>query len=193
MRFTLLDTDGAVAPLAAHRDFKRPGLALPAGGESRRGWLRANALLCVVWVSGSAQAAAAPKPATVLVFGDSLSAEYGLAPGQGCVALTEAILQAQRWPVKVINASLSGETTAGGLTRLPALLQQHHPSHVVIELGGNDALRGLPVKVAQEQLQKMVKTAQQAGAKVVLVGMMAPPNMGRRYGDAFAEIGRAHV
>ncbi len=131
-------------------------------------------------------ASATPKPATVMVFGDSLSAEYGLARGEGWVALTEARMSTLGWPVKVINASLSGETTAGALSRLPALLAQHRPTHVVIELGANDALRGLPVKVARPQLGELVKLCQQAHARVLLIGMLAPPNLGKRYGDEFA-------
>ncbi|MEY4766115.1 MAG: hypothetical protein RI907_2788 [Pseudomonadota bacterium] len=131
-------------------------------------------------------AASAPPPSTVLVMGDSLSAEFGLARGEGWVALTEARMAQQRWPVKVVNASISGETTGGGLTRLPALLTRHQPQVVVIELGANDALRGMPVTVAQAQLGKMIRASQQAGARVLLVGMLAPPNLGKRYGDAFA-------
>lgn len=131
--------------------------------------------------------AASPPPAgTLMVFGDSLSAEYGLGRGEGWVALTEARIQQRRWPVKVVNASLSGETTGGGLARLPALLAQHQPRWLVIELGANDALRGLPVKVAQQQLAEMVKLGQGAGARVLLVGMLAPPNLGKRYGESFA-------
>jgi acyl-CoA thioesterase-1 len=150
-----------------------------------------TALLCLLTLAvGPAFAAPGPvpKPATVMVFGDSLSAEYGLSRGQGWVALTEARMKGLRWPVKVVNASLSGETTAGGLSRLPALLAEHRPTHVVIELGANDALRGLSVKVAQAQLNQLVKLSQAAQARVLLVGMMAPPNMGKRYGDDFARM-----
>jgi acyl-CoA thioesterase-1 len=128
----------------------------------------------------------APQAATVMVFGDSLSAEYGLARGEGWVALTERRMQDLNWPVKVVNASLSGETTAGALSRLPALLAQHKPTHVVIELGANDALRGLPVKVARAQLGQLVRLSQDAKARVLLIGMLAPPNLGKRYGDEFA-------
>jgi acyl-CoA thioesterase I len=151
-------------------------------------WTALLSLLTLAMAPAMAAPAAVPKPATVMVFGDSLSAEYGLARGQGWVALTEARMKALNWPVKVVNASLSGETTAGGLSRLPALLAQHKPTHVVIELGANDALRGLSVKVAQDQLSQMVKLSQAARARVLLVGMMAPPNMGKRYGDDFARM-----
>ncbi len=130
--------------------------------------------------------AAKPQAATVMVFGDSLSAEYGLARGEGWVALTERRMQDLNWPVQVLNASLSGETTAGALSRLPALLAQHKPTHVVIELGANDALRGLPVKVARAQLGQLVRLCQDAKARVLLIGMLAPPNLGKRYGDEFA-------
>ncbi len=161
----------------------------------RRLWLAGVALLgSSLWVpmATSAKPASAkttmPQPATVMVLGDSLSAEYGLVRGEGWVALTEARMKALNWPVKVLNASLSGETTAGALARLPALLKQHRPTHVVIELGANDALRGLSVAVARTQLGQLVDLCQAAKARVVLVGMMAPPNLGKRYGDAFAQM-----
>ena len=131
------------------------------------------------------------KPAatqTILVLGDSLSAEYGLARGTGWVALLEARLAAQKLSTTVVNASISGDTTSGGRARLAALLQQHKPSVVVIELGGNDALRGLPLKNTEENLAWMTKAAQQAGAKVLLLGMQVPPNYGRTYGEKFAQI-----
>jgi acyl-CoA thioesterase I len=153
-------------------------------------WTALLTLLALHASPGWAAPTAVPKPAKVMVFGDSLSAEYGLARGQGWVALTEARMKTLRWPVTVVNASLSGETTAGGLSRLPALLAQHRPTHVVIELGANDALRGLSVKVAQAQLTQLVQLSQAAQAKVLLVGMMAPPNMGKRYGDDFARMYR---
>jgi acyl-CoA thioesterase-1 len=162
------------------------------GRQQRRMWLARAALLASpLWVQmASAKPASVgvttPKPATVMVLGDSLSAEYGLARGEGWVALTEARMKALNWPVKVVNASLSGETTAGALSRLPALLKQYQPTHVVIELGANDALRGLSVNVARTQLGQLVALSQAAKARVVLVGMMAPPNLGKRYGDAFA-------
>lgn len=128
--------------------------------------------------------AAAPQP-HILVVGDSLSAEYGLARGTGWVALLEHKLQREGIAAQVINASISGDTTAGGRTRLPALLAQHHPTHVIIELGGNDALRGLSLKASAENLSAMTAAAQAAGAKVLLVGMRMPPNYGRQYGEAF--------
>jgi acyl-CoA thioesterase I len=127
--------------------------------------------------------AAAP---TVLVVGDSLSAEYGLKRGSGWVALLEARLTQSKIAATVINASISGDTTSGGRSRLPALLAQHHPGIVVIELGGNDALRGLPLAMTRDNLVAMAQAARAAGAKVLIAGMQLPPNYGRKYGDEFA-------
>lgn len=124
-------------------------------------------------------------PKTVLVLGDSLSAEYGLARGAGWVALMENKLKSDKVDSTVVNASISGETTSGGRTRLPALLTQHKPALVVIELGANDGLRGLPVPAAEANLRAMVTMAQKADARVTLVGMRMPPNYGRAYTDSF--------
>lgn len=131
--------------------------------------------------SGSAYSA----PKTVLVVGDSLSAEYGIARGAGWVALLEQKLKAERIPARVVNASISGETTIGGRTRLPALLDQHKPNIVVLELGANDGLRGLPVASAESNLRAMVDMANKKNAKVMLVGMRMPPNYGRAYTESF--------
>lgn len=131
-------------------------------------------------------ATTAATTSTILVMGDSLSAEYGLARGTGWVALLEKRLQAEKANAQVVNASISGETTAGGVTRLPALLAQHHPNVVVIELGANDALRGFALSGTQSNLTTMVKASKAAGAKVVLVGMQVPPNFGKRYTEDFA-------
>lgn len=122
----------------------------------------------------------------ILVLGDSLSAEYGLKRGTGWVALLEIRLKAEKLDAVVVNASISGETTSGGRSRLGALLSQHRPSHVVIELGGNDALRGLPLSLTEDNLSQMTQTAQKAGASVLLAGMQVPPNYGRGYADRFA-------
>lgn len=122
----------------------------------------------------------------ILVLGDSLSAEYGLARGTGWVALLEKRLVQEKITASVVNASVSGETTSGGRSRLAALLAQHQPSVVVLELGGNDALRGLPLKNTQDNLAWMVEAAQKAGAKVLLVGMQVPPNYGTDYANRFA-------
>ncbi len=125
---------------------------------------------------------------TILVMGDSLSAEYGLARGTGWVALLEKRLQAEKISAQIVNASISGETTAGGVTRLPTLLAQHHPSLVVIELGANDALRGFALSATQSNLTTLAKASKAAGAKVVVVGMQVPPNFGKRYTEDFAAL-----
>jgi acyl-CoA thioesterase-1 len=135
-------------------------------------------------LAASASAYSAPK--TVLVLGDSLSAEYGIARGSGWVALLEQKLKQQKIDARIVNASISGETTSGGRTRLPALLQQHKPNLVVLELGANDGLRGLPVNAAEDNLRSMIALAQKNRAKVLLVGMRMPPNYGRAYTERFA-------
>jgi acyl-CoA thioesterase I len=127
----------------------------------------------------------------VLIMGDSLSAEYGLARGTGWVALLEDRLQQKKRTASVLNASISGETTAGARSRLPQLLSAHQPDVVVIELGGNDALRGLPLNGTQESLAQMARSSRAAGAKVVLVGMQVPPNYGKAYSDRFAGLFKA--
>lgn len=143
--------------------------------------------LCVLptWAQGAKPAASAQP---ILVLGDSLSAEYGLARGAGWVALLEKRLSEQKIAVTVVNASVSGDTTSGGRARLGALLAQHKPAVVVLELGANDALRGLPLKSTQENLNWMVQAAQKSGAKVVLVGMQIPPNYGSAYARQFEGI-----
>lgn len=139
--------------------------------------------------AAQAQASAPAKSApVVLVVGDSLSAEYGLRRGSGWVALTEEKLASEKLPARVVNASISGDTTSGGRSRLPALLKQHQPSVVVIELGGNDALRGLPLSMTRENLTTMVKAAKAAGARVLLLGMDMPPNYGAKYAQEFREL-----
>lgn len=137
---------------------------------------------------GPLHAAATAAARTILVLGDSLSAEYGLPRGSGWVALLEQRLAQQKIAASVINASISGDTSSGGRSRLPALLKTHRPSHVVIELGGNDALRGLPLTMTRDNLQAMARDAKAAGARVMLVGMQVPPNYGARYGQDFAAL-----
>jgi acyl-CoA thioesterase-1 len=134
-------------------------------------------------LAASASAYSAPK--TVLVLGDSLSAEYGLARGAGWVALLEQKLKAEKIDARIVNASISGETTSGGRARLPALLNQHKPQIVVIELGANDGLRGLPVAAAEANLRQMASMSQKQDAKVMLIGMRMPPNYGRAYTERF--------
>ncbi|MFI4939001.1 MAG: arylesterase [Burkholderiales bacterium] len=124
---------------------------------------------------------------TVLVLGDSISAEHGLARGTGWVALLKARLEAEKIDAVIINASIGGDTTSGGLSRLPPLLRQH-PSVVLIELGGNDGLRGLPLSATEANLRSMIAAAQKAKAKVLLVGMQLPPNYGPDYTMKFAAL-----
>ena len=151
---------------------------------------RSTALLTwgLAALGGAAQAQTAPPRAkpVVLVVGDSLSAEYGLQRGSGWVALLEQRLAREKVDVTVVNASISGDTTAGGRSRLPALLKQHAPAVVVIELGANDALRGLPLDMTERNLLAMGEAARAAGAQVLLLGMRLPPNYGRSYGEDFA-------
>ena len=141
--------------------------------------------VAAAWLMVAAAASAHSAPKTVLVLGDSLSAEYGLARGTGWVALAEKKVKDQKLDAEIVNASVSGETTSGGRSRLPALLTKHKPALVVIELGANDGLRGLPVAAAQANLKAMADTAGKSGAKVMLVGMRIPPNYGRDYSDNF--------
>ena len=125
---------------------------------------------------------------TILVFGDSLSAAYGIRSEQGWVALLAQRLQAQGYGYEIVNASVSGETTEGGLERLPRALQLHQPGIVVLELGANDALRGLPLNVTRANLGKMTELIQATGARLLLVGIRIPPNYGPRYAEQFAGI-----
>jgi acyl-CoA thioesterase-1 len=138
--------------------------------------------------SSDHQALKQTKPAIILVLGDSLSAEYGLKRGSGWVALLEIQLKTEQSSAKVINASISGDTTSGGRSRLPSLLLQHKPTHLIIELGANDALRGLPLKQSQDNLSQMTKAARTAGIKVLLIGMQVPPNYGQDYSKRFANL-----
>lgn len=129
-----------------------------------------------------------PMEPVVLIVGDSLSAEYGLQRGRGWVALLQDKLAGEHKHLRVVNASISGDTTAGGRSRLPALLKQHRPAVVVIELGGNDALRGLPLGMTRDNLTTMTRLSREAGARVLIVGMEMPPNYGARYAQEFREV-----
>ncbi|UXY54724.1 arylesterase [Pseudomonas tohonis] len=146
-----------------------------------RAWLLGSCLALMVM----AQEAAA---GTVLVVGDSISAALGLETSQGWVSLLQKRLDEEGFEHRVVNASISGDTSAGGASRLPALLGEHKPELVIIELGGNDGLRGQPPAQLQQNLAGMVERSQQAGAKVLLLGMRLPPNYGKRYTDAFARV-----
>ena len=132
--------------------------------------------------------AVAATPDTILIVGDSLSAEYGLKRGTGWVPLLEKQLSTEKIAAKVINASISGDTTSGGRSRLAALLKTHKPSVVVIELGGNDALRGLPLAMTEANLTAMTQAAKKTGAKVLLLGMQVPPNYGGAYAATFSAL-----
>lgn len=144
-------------------------------------------MACVAGANfASVHAAHAATNPVILVVGDSLSAEYGLQRGQGWVALLQARLQEEKLNATVVNASISGDTTSGGRSRLASLLGQHKPAVVIIELGGNDALRGLPVAMTRDNLQAMTRAAQSAGARVLLLGMQVPPNYGQAYAKDFA-------
>ncbi len=129
------------------------------------------------------------------MFGDSLSAAYGIAAKRGWVALLEERLQRKHPDYSVVNASISGEITSGGVSRLPRVLAQHKPAVVILQLGANDGLRGLPVAQMRKNLAAMIGMSHKAGAKVVLVGMRVPPNYGPEYTEdfaaAFAQLARA--
>jgi acyl-CoA thioesterase-1 len=158
------------------------------GDRGRRRWLGHCSALALAAAAGGSFAAPAAAPPKLLVVGDSMSAEYGLRRGAGGVALLEQRLAQEKIAASVVNASISGDTTSGGRSRLPALLAQHGPTHVVLELGGNDALRGLPLAQTQANLAEMARAARGAGAQVVIVGMQVPPNYGRQYGNDFAAL-----
>ena len=134
-----------------------------------------------------ANSASAEPPPTVLVIGDSLSAAYGMDMEQGWVHLLSEKLSDQSPGATVVNASISGDTTGGGAQRLPPLLEQHEPSVVIIELGGNDGLRAYPIKQMRANLAKMTQASLEQGAKVLLLAAEAPPNLGRRYTTLFRE------
>jgi len=160
--------------------------------RSRRAALTAGLIALLSCAAVSRGAA----PAVLLVVGDSISAAYGLPKGTGWVDLLAARIDVEHFPHRVVNASISGDTTAGGRARLPALLSQHKPAIVIIELGGNDGLRGGSVKAAKENLDAMVGAVERAGARPVLVGMRLPPNYGpaytREFDAMYGEVAKAH-
>ena len=131
---------------------------------------------------------ATPSTARILVVGDSLSSEYGIARGTGWVNLLKQSLTSAQIDTDILNASISGDTTSGGVTRLKRLLDKHHPSLVIIELGGNDALRGLPLDLTRKNLNIMASQVRSSGAQVVIVGMQIPPNYGREYTTGFKDV-----
>ena len=159
-------------------------MAAFAARASLKAWLRLLAGIALMLAAMSAYSA----PKSLLVLGDSLSAEYGLARGAGWAGLLQQRLQQNKVDATVVNASISGDTTIGGKNRLPSLLEKHKPDIVVIELGSNDALRGLQLNATQDNLQAMIDLARQHKARVLLVGMQIPPNYGADYTRRFSEM-----
>jgi acyl-CoA thioesterase I len=162
-------------------------LSQPSLRGARR-WITALALVC-------SSAAAVPAAPTILIVGDSISAGYGLPPNSGWTTLLQQRLTAEHYPHRVVNASISGDTTAGGQARLAVLLAQQRPAITVIELGGNDGLRGGSLEAMRANLDAMVVAAQKAGTRVLLVGMQLPPNYGpayvRQFNATYAEVAKA--
>lgn len=120
-----------------------------------------------------------------MIVGDSLSAEYGIVRGSGWVSLLQQKLKEHAPQYRVANASISGDTTSGGVSRTPGLIEKHQPAIFILELGANDALRGLPLDVAEKNLNRMAQAAREANAKILVIGMQIPPNFGRRYAEEF--------
>jgi acyl-CoA thioesterase-1 len=150
--------------------------------------LLSSLLSTTLWAFGSVAVAANPPQRTIIVLGDSLSAGYGIKVQQGWVHLLGQRLASEGYGYRVVNASVSGETTQGGLARLPRALESHKPAIVIVELGGNDGLRGLPLASSRANLARIIELSHAAKARVLLVGMMIPPNYGPRYGDEFREM-----
>jgi len=167
---------------------------MPSLSSSRR-LLISRLVVLVLAVASAPFVRGDPAPSTLLVVGDSISAAYGLPPGTGWVDLLAARLTAQKVPYRVVNASITGDTTAGGRARLPGLLATHKPAIVVIELGGNDGLRGGNLASTRDNLAAMVAAVQGANAKPLLVGMKLPPNYGaayvREFDALYANVARA--
>ena len=157
----------------------------------RVGFGAALATACLVFDISAANAASAasashvPSSPSIVVLGDSLSAEYGIDRDTGWVALMRKRLAQSALNYNVVNASISGETTEGGLTRLPAVLKRAHPSLVIVELGANDALRGVPIATTTDNLRRIIEASEAVGAKVVMIGMRVPPNFGPDYAEKF--------
>ena len=146
-----------------------------------RAWRITAVVTFLLWAQGA-------MAGTLLVLGDSISAAFGLDTRQGWVSLLEQRLAAEGFDYQVVNASVSGDTSAGGLARLPTLLAEHRPDLLIVELGGNDGLRGQPPAQLQQNLAAMVQQARKAGTRVLILGMKLPPNYGLRYTTAFADV-----
>mgnify|MGYP003441078842 FL=1 len=146
-----------------------------------RAWRITAVVTLLLWAQGAAAG-------TLLVLGDSISAAFGLDTRQGWVSLLEQRLAAEGFDYQVVNASVSGDTSAGGLARLPTLLAEHRPQLVIVELGGNDGLRGQPPAQLQQNLAAIVQSARESGARVLLLGMQLPPNYGARYNALFSQV-----
>ena len=146
-----------------------------------RAWRITAVVTLLLWAQGAVAG-------TLLVLGDSISAAFGLDTRQGWVSLLEQRLAAEGFDYQVVNASVSGDTSAGGLARLPTLLAEHRPQLVIVELGGNDGLRGQPPAQLKQNLASMIDQSKAGGAKVLLLGMQIPPNYGKRYVEAFAKV-----
>lgn len=146
-----------------------------------RAWRITAVVTLLLWAQGAVAG-------TLLVLGDSISAAFGLDTRQGWVSLLEQRLAAEGFDYQVVNASVSGDTSAGGLARLPTLLAEHRPDLLIVELGGNDGLRGQPPAQLQQNLAAMVQQARKAGTRVLILGMKLPPNYGLRYTTAFADV-----
>ncbi|WP_272227426.1 arylesterase [Methylophilus methylotrophus] len=150
-------------------------------------FLKILSVCTTLFFADAALAETLSKP-VILVFGDSLSAAYGIPKEKGWVNLLAQRIKDKQLPYEVANASVSGETTAGGLSRLPAAIQQFKPSIVLIELGANDGLRGLPIDAMKNNLEKMIAACKQVNARVVLLGMLIPPNYGPKYTNGFKQV-----
>ena len=146
-----------------------------------RAWRITAVVTLLLWAQGAAAG-------TLLVLGDSISAAFGLDTRQGWVSLLEQRLAAEGFDYQVVNASVSGDTSAGGLARLPTLLAEHRPQLVIVELGGNDGLRGQPPAQLQQNLAAIIQGARESGARVLLLGMQLPPNYGARYNALFSQV-----
>ncbi len=140
-------------------------------------------LSCVIFITAPASAASS----SILVYGDSLSAAYGIPQQLGWVSLLQQRLEDQHYPYIVINASVSGETSIGGLSRLSSTLSEHKPNLVILELGANDGLRGLPLTEMKANLARIIEQSKKSGAKVLLIGMKIPPNYGPKYSESFSQ------